>query len=127
MKTCLQFQCPCHGACREHPLLKHCRMNPERMGNLPGQLLQNPPQRPPSARTHNRDIQRLHTGFSSGKIQEQRSLFCWIVLPGCGHVLQLFRRTVGLCLEDEWAQNVPQYGLVILFVSLNHIITALCL
>lgn len=29
-------------------------------------------------------------------------------------------RTVGLWLEDEWAQNVPQYVLVILFVSSNY-------
>lgn len=35
----------------------------------------------------------------------------------CGHVLQLSRRTVGLCLEDEWALSALQYGLVILFVS----------
>lgn len=95
-------------------------MNPERMGNLPGQLLQNPPHRPPSGRTHNRGIQRLHIGSSSGVIQEQRSSFRWIVLPSCGHVLQLLSRTAGLCLEDEWAQNILQYGLVILFVSLNH-------
>lgn len=58
VQTYLQFRCPCRGACKEHPLLRHCQMNPERTGNLPGQQQQNPPHRPPSARTHSRDIQQ---------------------------------------------------------------------
>lgn len=85
--------------------------------------------------TYNRDIQHLHTDYTSGKNPGTKILVlldcsarCSLPCQACGRVLQLFRRTVGLCPEDEWAQNVPQYGLVILFVSFNrkhHIITAL--
>lgn len=73
-------------------------------------------------------FRNLPAAVSSNITQEQRSLFCWTVLSRCSHVLQLFRRTVGSCLKDEWAQNVLQYSLVILFVGFNlknHIITAL--
>lgn len=89
----------------------------------------------PHLQRHTRETFSTSTQTSPQvKSWEQRSLFCWIVWGAgctavrCGRVLQLFRRTVGLCLEDEWAQYVPQYALVILFVSSNHqhhIITAL--
>ena len=108
VRTYSQSQCPCHGACRGHPPLKRCRTNPERTGNLPGRLLRSPPRTPPSARTHSRDIQPLHTGLTSGEIQEQRSLFCRIVLPGAA---RRARAAVVFysCLGELWARAAPSF------------------
>lgn len=85
METHLLFQCPCHGACKEHPLLKHSQMSPAHRGSHPIQLQPNPPHRRPSARTNNGHIQKLQR-VTSGKIQKQRSLFYWIVGPGAAHL-----------------------------------------
>lgn len=117
MDTYVLFLCPCHGACRQHPLWKHSQMNLPHRGNRQGLLLQNPPPRPPSATANNRN--KLHLGESTGTMNlVPFGLFC---------LEHLARPVVGIysCSRNLWALqlkmsgNVPQCGLVIPSVSLN--------
>lgn len=100
-KTYLQFRCPCRWACRERPLSQHFQMSPERTGNPPGQLLPNPPHRPPSAKHTRKHIQGLCSGTCPGTAVLSRSsaLFhlCFSAVWGkknCGFMSQ----------RMEWAQ-----------------------
>lgn len=97
-KTYLQFRCPCHRACREHPLLQHFQMSLEHMGNLPGLLLRNRPHRPPSAKTH-------ANTFSASAQVLSRKCSCRAVplCPTCFSAVgeKLWPRVS----ENEWAQR----------------------